>query len=124
MKNISLNIGQVERFYIERDISSVDKVINSSSHAAVQTADVDVMQVIIFVLSVIWIVGVVILIVYSIFSYMRLKNKVSTAIRLHDNIYECPDIETPFVLGILYHQLIIDKRNIYICITSIKHSVL
>lgn len=36
---------------------------------------------------------------YGIISYLHLKKRVITAIRIHDNIYETDLIKTPFVLG-------------------------
>ena len=52
------------------------------------------------IVSIIWLVGILALILYSIFSYVRLKNKIRTAVLLKDNIYQCETVETPFVLGI------------------------
>lgn len=58
------------------------------------------MQVIIFVSAVIWITGVIILLSYSIISFLLLKYKVRFALLLHDNVYECDAISSPFVLGL------------------------
>ena len=48
----------------------------------------------------IWLLGVVILLVYAVVSYIRLKNKLSTAVLLRDNIYQSENASSPFVLGI------------------------
>ena len=53
------------------------------------------------IVSIIWLVGILALIIYSILSYVRLKNKIRTAVVLKDNIYQCETVETPFVLGIM-----------------------
>lgn len=75
--------------------------------AAAQVSTIDPPQTALFIFSIIWISIMLVLIVLSIVSYIRLKRNVSTAIRLEQNIYECENIETPFVLGII-------KPNIYI----------
>lgn len=59
------------------------------------------MQVLLFIGAILWIVGVAALVIYSIVSYFRLKRKVSTALLVEGNIYECEAISSPFVLGII-----------------------
>lgn len=60
-----------------------------------------------FVLSCVWIAGVVGMLAYTAISTHRLRQSLGTAIRLRDNIYESTAIDAPFVLGIL-------KPHIYI----------
>lgn len=52
-------------------------------------------------LSVIWLVGMIILIMYSAVSYLYLKYKIRFATRSFDNVYECEQIPAPFILGIV-----------------------
>ena len=60
-----------------------------------------------FVLSCVWIAGVVGMLAYTVISTHRLQKSLGTAIRLRDNIYESTAIDAPFVLGIL-------KPHIYV----------
>jgi len=53
------------------------------------------------ILSAIWVLGFISLIVYSIISYLILKHKVCTAIIIKDNIFQCENISSPFVLGFI-----------------------
>lgn len=48
-----------------------------------------------------WATGLLALLLYGIISYLRLKRRVTTAIRVHDNVYETDLIKTPFVLGFI-----------------------
>lgn len=53
------------------------------------------------VLSVIWLVGMVVMIGYTAFSYFRLRRQIDTAVLLRDNIFQSEAVSSPFVLGIL-----------------------
>ncbi len=54
-----------------------------------------------------WMAGVLIFLLYGIVSYLRLKKRVATAIRVRDTIYETDLIQTPFVLGFIYTRIYI-----------------
>ena len=49
----------------------------------------------------IWLIGIIIMLMYIIVSYMRIRRKVSTATLVADNIFETDEIQYPFVCDIL-----------------------
>ena len=49
----------------------------------------------------VWLLGSLVLLFFAVLSFLKLKQKIATSIHLHDNIYLCDDIESPFVMGIL-----------------------
>ena len=51
--------------------------------------------------AVIWLVGIIGLALYTIISYVRVKQKIGTAILLRDNIFQSENVISPFVLGII-----------------------
>ena len=51
--------------------------------------------------AVIWIVGMVALIIYTVISYAKVRRKIGTAVLLRDNIYQSENVVSPFVLGII-----------------------
>lgn len=51
--------------------------------------------------AVIWLVGIIGLVLYTIISYVRVKRKIGTAILLRDNIFQSDNVISPFVLGII-----------------------
>ncbi len=53
------------------------------------------------VLSVFWLAGMAVLLLYAAISYLRLHRKVETAVLLRDNIFQSEAVESPFVLGII-----------------------
>jgi beta-lactamase regulating signal transducer with metallopeptidase domain len=49
----------------------------------------------------VWLMGMVIMIIWSMSSFIRLKIRLSTAIRMKGKVYESERIHTPFVMGII-----------------------
>ncbi len=62
---------------------------------------VNPLQIIIPILSVVWLLGIIILLIYTSLSYWRLYKKVNTAVLLKDNIYQSENVVSPFVLGVI-----------------------
>ena len=54
-----------------------------------------------FVLARLWLAGVILLLLYALVSYLRLRRRVSTATLLRENIRQSEWVDTPFVLGLL-----------------------
>jgi beta-lactamase regulating signal transducer with metallopeptidase domain len=52
-------------------------------------------------LAIVWVVGIVALLIYTLVSFSRLKSKIGTAVLLRDNIYQSEAVVSPFVLGII-----------------------
>ena len=73
----------------------------SSLPAATPYASADPIQVLLFVCSAVWALGVLAMLVYCAVSYLRLRRRVGTAVRVSDGSYESPAVASPFVLGIL-----------------------
>lgn len=53
------------------------------------------------ILAIVWVVGIVALLIYTLVSFLRLKSKIGTAVLLRDNIYQSEAVVSPFVLGII-----------------------
>lgn len=51
--------------------------------------------------AIVWLVGIFALLIYTVISYLRIKNKTSTAVLLRDNIFQSENVVSPFVLGII-----------------------
>lgn len=49
----------------------------------------------------VWLLGVLIMTVYSVISYFRLRRKLLIVVPLRDNIFIADDIQSPFVIGLL-----------------------
>lgn len=96
----------------------VNQVINSAIYAMKPNPgdSVNPMQVFMEVTSYVWIAGVVIMLVYSLISYLRLRKKVAPSINTEKNIFLCDYISSPFILGVfkpkIYIPSSIDEENI------------
>ncbi len=88
---------------IQTGVPAINNVINPviGSSLAPAPAPAQIHQIWIPILSMIWVAGVAILLVYTAVSYWRLRRKVSKAVILRDNIFQSENVASPFVLGII-----------------------
>lgn len=107
---ISSQISNMEHPQISTGITAADHVINRRLPAAVSSAGLISMRNIVTAATVLWIIGIIVMLLYSIISYIRLKYRISTAVLLRDNIYECDNVNSPFVIGIRHPRIIIPFR--------------
>lgn len=57
--------------------------------------------------SILWIVGIAAILFYSVYTYYRFRKTVAKATLLRENIYECENIASPFVMGVLVPRIYI-----------------
>ena len=62
------------------------------------------------VLTALWAVGVGAMLVYTAVSYLLLRRRVATAVRLENNIYQSENVDSPFVLGIVKAKIYLPFR--------------
>lgn len=95
------------RPYVNSGIERVDASINSyigvwySQSAEEATAETVSSFDVIGFFSKVWLIGVVGLLAYALFSYGKVYRSVRISIRSGRNVYECDDIEMPFILGVI-----------------------
>ena len=70
---------------------------------APQTAEIDWLTVGMIV----WLVGMAALLIYAVASYVRLRRRVASAIRVERNVYEADGIVSPFILGAIRPRIYI-----------------
>ncbi len=96
---------------IQSGIPSIDNVVNSVIERTLPPVQTGVssnpIQVWLAVGEFFWLIGILALLLYGGLSYMRLYKRVSTAIRIRDNIFETDRITTPFVLGVFNPKIYI-----------------
>lgn len=51
--------------------------------------------------SIVWVIGLTVLLGYALFSFLRIRRKVEESIRLYDNVYICDAVKSPFILGLI-----------------------
>ena len=93
---------------VQTGVPALDQVINpviDHSLAPAPGASANPLQIWIPVLTVIWLLGVAALFLYSAVSYRRLRRRVCEAVILRDNIYQSENAGSPFVLGIIQPKI-------------------
>ncbi len=109
---VSPDILLAERPTIHTGVAMLNSTVNpylsehfapgySISGVPTPGASANPMQIIAFVAAVVWIVGMAVMFVYSLGSYMWLRKKVKVSLCYCDNIYFCDSIATPFVFGVI-----------------------
>ena len=91
-------------FHIESGIAFVDNTVNGylgDRYFEGVTVPVNNGKNIMELLSVLWLVGIFIMLLYTAISYIRIKLSVKEAVVLKDNIWSCDKIPTPFILGVI-----------------------
>ncbi|MEM1484506.1 M56 family metallopeptidase [Oscillospiraceae bacterium PP1C4] len=86
---------------IDTGVTAINNAINQSLPASAVGASVNPMQVWIFLGSLLWLLGIALMLAYSVFSLIRLKRRLEGAERDKDNIYLSACIDTPFVKGLI-----------------------
>lgn len=111
---------------ISSQIGTIDRVAN---HAAVTPAlgvSTTPMDIWVTIGKYVWLIGICALLLYSIYTAIRLHNKVKSSIRIceneYENVYQMGGIKTPFVFGFLRPKIYLpenltEKERVYI----IKH---
>lgn len=92
----------------------VENITNAINYSAKHTvafvgsaANPKIADLIIEIASIVWLLGIAVIIGYSILSYHRLSTRLSTAILYKDNVYETDRINTPFVFGVIRPKIFI-----------------
>lgn len=93
----------------------------SQSMAPASGDSVNPMQIAALIATIIWLVGVGIMVLYTLVSYLRLKYLTREALRNSDNLWICDHISSPFILGIfrprIYLPSALDHADISFVIT-------
>ena len=89
---------------IESGIPVLNNTLNpiiSQSLAPDPLASANPTQVLSFVFARLWILGMLVMALYTLISYLRIRRRVRASLPQEGSVYLCDDIETPFILGIL-----------------------
>lgn len=80
--------------------STVNPVISENLAPQVGSS-VNPVQIILFIATVLWLAGMAGMLLYTLISYLRLRNKVKVSMPVDKNIFICDSIDTPFILGVI-----------------------
>ena len=80
--------------------SAVNPVITGSFAPSNELTSINPIQVWLFIAEQIWAIGIVVMLVYTAYSYIRLRMRVREAVRV-GGVWLCDRIDTPFILGVI-----------------------
>ncbi len=86
---------------ISSGIGPVDTIINDSLPAATPIASANPLQLSVSIFADLWLVGITVLLAYSLISLIKLWRQLKSAELVADNIYLAEGLQTPFVLGLV-----------------------
>ena len=95
------NIIYEQNPQINSGIQVIDSSINKILPVPAIGESVNPLQIYLEVGTVVWLLGVILLVSYSILSILKLKRQLKGAQLMQQNIYEYEYLKTPFVLGII-----------------------
>lgn len=98
---------------INSGIPAVNSAVNpviSESLAPAPGASANPTQILSFIASAIWIIGVAGMLLYMVISYIALKLKVRESVKLDKTVRICDRISTPFVLGVIFPKIYIPSN--------------
>lgn len=92
---------------INSGIERVDSFVSEAPPAPTIGESVNPLQIYTEIGAYIWILGIIVLLIYSVVSILQLKNHLKNAQLAKQNIYESENLKTPFVIGFI-------RPNIYL----------
>ncbi len=117
-ETIPKNIMMAANPAVNTGITSLNNIVNpiiAQRYTPNPATSANPLQISFAIWANIWVLGMIAMLVYAVISYIRLRRRVGTAVRLRDNIYQSEHVASPFVLGILrpciYLPFAMDKQN-------------
>jgi len=107
-ETIPQDIVYTENPTIHTGFESLNSTINpiiSDTFAPNVGDSVNPMQVIVFIASNVWALGMICMMLYTFISYWSIHRKVRESVRIRDNVWMCDRIDTPFILGVFRPQI-------------------
>ena len=80
--------------------NAVNPIISDSLTPGIGTS-INPMQLVVAIASVVWVIGIALILIYGVVSYIRLALRVRVSVKHRDNIYFCDEVDSPFILGML-----------------------
>lgn len=104
---VPVDIGYMETPRVTVGIPTMNSIISESLPAATPYASINPLQIWILLATILWCAGIATLLVYSIVTYIRLKRRMATAVRLEGEVFESDTIRSPFLLGFIKPRIFI-----------------
>lgn len=126
LTSVSQQIGYQKQPQVYLGVPVVSENVSQSLPPANPMGSINPIQVWIFVGTVLWVAGIIVLLVYGIISYVKLRCTMRNATVLEGRVYESDRIRSPFILGFIRPRIYIpygleDLEKSYILIHERFH---
>lgn len=101
MEYIPSNIVHTEYPEVVLPVPGVGEAITETLPQGEEQLRADPLEGPIFIATYVWMGGILVMAVYGIVTYLRLRRRLITASPLRNNIYLADEIESPFVMGLV-----------------------
>ncbi len=94
---------QYETPAIKSGIPAINNAVNpilGEAFAPNPAASVNPLYVWMFIVSVIWLIGIIAMLLYAAISYVRVRQSVAERVPYEENIFLCDYVKSPFILGL------------------------
>lgn len=94
----------VPQMIMMSDVTAVNDVVTPvfpSDFPPNDVAPVNPLQTAVSAASVLWVIGMIILCMYSVVSFYLLKKRVAASKNIAENVWICDEVSSPFILGII-----------------------
>ena len=120
------NIVHTEYPSVALPVPGISDVINDALPQGREQLVADPLEAPMSIATYVWMIGVLVMAIYSIVSYVRLRRKLSVVVPLRDNIFIADDIKSPFVVGLFRPKIylpcnLVDKEQEYIILHEQHH---
>lgn len=89
---------------VSTGIPAFNSVINpiiESTFTPDPSYSVNPLQVVAIIGSYVWLIGLAVMLIYTVVCYVMLRRKMRFAVKTEGNIYESENVESPFILGVI-----------------------
>ena len=120
------NIVHTEYPSVTMPIPGISNVINEALPQGQEQLVADPLEAPTSFATYIWMIGILVMVIYSIVSYIRLHQTLLSSVKLHDNIYLADSISSPFVMGLIRPKIYLpsslsEKERDYIILHEQHH---
>ena len=85
----------------------VNPVLTKSFAPSTELTSVNPIQIWLALASCVWVLGIAVMLIYTLVSYIKLRRKTSASIEIDKGVYICDGIDTPFILGLFRPRIIL-----------------
>jgi len=126
MEYVPENIVHTEYPSVVLPVPGVSEAINEALPQGEEQMRADPLEGPVFIATYVWGAGVLVMVIYGLATYIRLRRKLLIAVKMRDNIYLADGITSPFVLGLFRPKIYLpstmeEKEQSYILLHEQHH---